>query len=103
MCHLVQHVTRDTGMQLWTEEATLGDAMLTCLGRLPRVQWMITTLGKRGSALVHRSHAAPDASSAVLDEKLNEMLQHVAEQQPSSGDFEGCTTSDGLQIRSALR
>ena len=99
----MQRVTHGTGMQLWTEEATLGDAMLTCLGRLPHVQWMITTLGKRGSALVQRSPAAPDASSAVLDEKLNEMLHHVSEQQPSSSDFEGCTTRDGLPIRSALR
>ena len=87
-------------MQLWTGEANLGDSMLACLERLPRAQWMITTLGQRGSALIHRSDAAAGAEGVVLNDKLEQMLRQVASNKQEA-EFTGCTTEEGLQIRQA--
>lgn len=92
---------RNASMQLWTQEANLGDAMLTCLQRLPHLKYMITTLGKRGSALVQRSEVAPNAGSVTLDEQLANMLQQVNDGQRHTDTFQGCM-HESLQIRSEL-
>jgi hypothetical protein len=41
-------------MQEWTGEATLGDALLSLAGRLPRCQVLITTRGTQGAVMLER-------------------------------------------------
>lgn len=38
----------------WTGEQGVGDAVTSMFARIPRAQWMITTLGKKGSVLLER-------------------------------------------------
>ncbi len=47
-------------LQECTGEACIGDALIKLMGALPRAQWILTTLGKRGSVLVQRGNATPD-------------------------------------------
>lgn len=37
-------------MQEWTGEASLGDALTRILQQLPRVRWLVTTLGAQGTS-----------------------------------------------------
>ena len=41
-------------MQECTGEACMSDALISLMGALPRAQWILTTLGKRGSVLLQR-------------------------------------------------
>ena len=100
-------------LQQWTGEATLGDALHTTLARLPRVKFMITTLGKKGSVLIARSDsqtAAHEADQetdqevvqeAVLEDLLNSMLKKRngdrIEATVNSRPL-GCTARDGTHI-----
>lgn len=104
-------------MQQWTGEATLGDALLTSLARLPKAKFLITTLGKKGSVLIARSDrqeaaqgtAQETAQEAVLEDLLDNMLKKVASSSPAgngSGDRNGdggsklgCTARDGTHIK----
>jgi len=71
-------------VQLWTGKATLGDAMLSTLQQLPRLKWMITTLGKRGSVLINRQDPQQHSEEAVLEDKLNSMLSSLDSSSSSS-------------------
>ena len=94
-------------MQRWTSKATLGDAMLSTLQRLPRVKWVVTTLGRRGSVLVERQSPTKDAEEVVLEEKLNALLTDVADDASYGGRQGGdandgpadCTCPSGVSIR----
>ena len=101
-------------LQQWTGEATLGDALHTTLARLPRVKFMITTLGKKGSVLIARSDsqtAAQEtdqeaAQEAVLEDLLHSMLKNVSSNHAGDGDGDGdssrllgCTARDGTHIK----
>ena len=54
--------------------------MLEMLRRLPRAQWLISTLGEKGSILLQRpGHGAmaPNASVAELDSVLGSLFSQV--------------------------
>lgn len=86
-------------LQLWTQEATLGDAMLAMLQRLPKLKWMVTTRGKQGSVLLQRSAAAPDADTSALNNKLHDLSQQLADSDSSANPV-ACITDDNIYIRS---
>lgn len=48
------HVCAPLCMQEWTGEATLGDALLSLAGRLPRCKVLITTRGTQGAVMLER-------------------------------------------------
>lgn len=92
-------------LQLWTGKATLGDAMLATLQRLPRLKWMITTLGKRGSVLVERRQGQQHGEEAVLEDELNAMLSNVASSSgrqidEANAGATDCTSKNNTGIRS---
>ena len=47
-------LTGRRALQEWTGAEEVGAAMLSVLRRLPRTQWLLTTLGTRGSILLER-------------------------------------------------
>ena len=65
-------------VQSYTAQDTLGDAMICLLQQLPRLQWTITTLGKKGSVLVERAPPQDAADTVVLDDTINNMLSEAA-------------------------
>jgi len=61
-CITSKHFPQD-----WTAEEEVADAMLVMLARLPNLQFLLTTLGTKGSVLVERSEgAAADGEFAPL-------------------------------------
>ena len=91
-------------MQQWTGEATLGDAMYTTLQRLPNVKFVVTTLGKRGSVLLERCPDQQCQDEAVLNERLDSMLDEVNESRSStngddSSNSLGCSAKNSTYIR----
>lgn len=58
--------------------------MLGLLEQLPRVQWIITTLGKKGSVLVERASSKEAGEEAVLEDVLDSLLTEVASMNSSS-------------------
>ncbi len=104
-------------VQLWTGKANLGDAMLSTLQQLPRLKWMITTLGKRGSVLIKRQDPQQYSEEAVLEDKLNSMLNSLESSSSSSSSSlasssrqggaaiasaAGCTSQSNVHIRSVI-
>ena len=69
--------------------------MLGLLEQLPRVQWMITTLGKKGSVLVERASPQDAEGEAVLEDVLNNMLSEAASSSSSSSSSNGANDSAG--------
>lgn len=53
-------------MQEWTGEATLGDAVTRILLQLPRVRWLVTTLGAQGTSLLAPRAAIPSFPDSAL-------------------------------------
>ncbi len=84
--------------------------MLSILQQLPRVKWMITTLGKRGSVLVQKQDTQHQQDNAVLEDQLKTMLRQVASSshtKSSAGDGAGagagaadCISQSKTHIRS---
>ncbi len=88
-------------VQLWTGKATLGDAMLSTLQQLPRLKWMITTLGKRGSVLINRQDPQQHSEEAVLEDKLNSMLSSLDSSSSSSSSLASSSRQDEAAKASA--
>ena len=93
-----------TCMQQWTGEATLGDALYTTLQRLPDVKFVVTTLGKRGSVLLERCPNQQHQGEAVLNERLDSMLDEVNESRTSingnnGSNSLGCAATNSTYIR----
>ena len=86
-------------MQSYTAQSTLGDAMLCLLKQLPRVQWIITTLGKRGSVLVEKTSPQGAEEEAVLEDALNSILTEAARSSSSSNN--SSSSSHGGQSQAA--
>ncbi len=80
-------------VQLWTGKANLGDAMLSTLQQLPRLKWMITTLGKRGSVLIKRQDPQQCSEEAVLEDKLTSMLSSLDSSSSSSSSSSSLASS----------
>lgn len=81
--------------------------MLGLLEQLSRVQWIITTLGKKGSVLVERASPQDAEGEAVLEDTLNNMLSKAASSSSSNGAGHGpksqavCTSKTQAKIRQA--
>jgi len=97
------HFPRD-----WTGVDAVGSAMALMLHRLPRVQWVITTQGARGSILFERANSldhdtTSDGSTFSEADQLIEELFHEASS--STGKFSGnsagaivCRSESGTDI-----
>ena len=88
-------------VQLWTGKATLGDAMLCTLQQLPRLKWMITTLGTRGSVLIKRQRPQQCSEEAVLEDKLNCMLSSLDSSSSRCSSLASSSRQDGAVKASA--
>ncbi|KAK9822288.1 hypothetical protein WJX74_003194 [Apatococcus lobatus] len=81
-----------------TGESCLADALISLLGLLPRAEWMLTTLGTRGSVLLQRhKQGAEGCEEARLTTVMDDLLaaaqgQAISHQQP------GCTSQSGIRI-----
>ena len=87
--------------------------MICLLQQLPRVQWVITTLGKKGSVLVEKAPPQGAEEEAVLEDMLNKMLTEAAGSSSSnssstngaskhsltSSDHAACTSKTQVQVR----
>lgn len=94
-------------MQSFTSQSTFGDAMIRLLQQLPRVQWIITTLGKKGSVLVEKASPEDAEEDAVLEDMLNKMLTEASSSSSSSStrstsgaSKHGCVSSDSAACTS---
>ena len=90
-------------MQAWTGEEAIGDALLSTLRRLPHAEWVVTTLGSRGSVLLQR---AERQSAPAEPQRVDDMLDRLWEQARSAAGGSAsqdaaCTTPDGTPIRYA--
>lgn len=52
-----------------TGEACLADALISLMGILPNAQWLLTTLGKRGSVLLQRPSQTNDSIKVHISSK----------------------------------
>lgn len=87
--------------QKWTGEGCLGDALAVAFQRLPHVQWMVTTLGKRGSVMLQRPEVglAEPAEPAVAEDLVEQLFQQAAASAGASGSREvACISSAGVEI-----
>ena len=78
----------------------LGDALLGTLHQLPRVVWLMTTLGSKGAVLLQR--APPDeaaAKEAVLEELLSELHSRAEQARPDEDASPACASHSGVIIR----
>ena len=93
--------------QEYTDKGCLGNAMLSILQQLPNVQWMITTLGKRGSVLLQQQQPQQGMQSIVLEDEITAMLSSVSSSSSSSSsrgqsiddESVGCLSRNNVPIR----
>eukprot|EP00798_Chlamydomonas_sp_ICE-L_P024090 gene24090-9664_t len=86
--------------QDWTGEAELADAILATFARLPKAQFLITTLGTKGCVMLERptgssTDGATKELSGVID-KLQLKCSTIAE---TPGDKADCVSQSGVEIR----
>ena len=99
----------------WTGEESLGNAVIKTFARLPKVKWMITTLGKKGSILLERtnndSSSTPTTAPSGIAEDIFEKLFIEAEEENNNSKkvkvntsagkkarLRGCITANGIEI-----
>lgn len=96
----------------WTGESCIGDAITSTFSRLPKVKWMITTLGSKGSVLLERqtgsreisgalnggSSSSGEATTTVVTENLINDLFAQASSTESTNNNTACIASTGLEI-----
>lgn len=83
--------------QNWTGEGCVGDAIAAVLARLPRVKWMITTLGKRGSVLLERAEGGEAAEEAAED-VIGRLFEEAAAAEEPAAQEPACTSANGVDI-----
>lgn len=87
----------------------MGDAILAAFHRLPEVQWMVTTLGSKGSVLLERVDLAEGSSAepAVLEDLLEGTFAELsragsahsaAAAQRNGGGQPACVSGTGVEI-----
>ena len=81
--------------------------MLSVLSSLPKAQWVLTTMGTKGSALLKRAPPGQMHNEAVvLDALLEQLFEKVTADGSSNGNGAGgdvaCVSSNGVQIRYSL-
>lgn len=94
------YVVTSTGFpKAWTGHSCLGDALVSMLDRLPRVQWIITTLGSQGSVLVrrHASSPLPTGDSMEGQTLINDLFEKLAKANSFSQKV-ACTSQNGVDI-----
>ena len=72
------------------------------LQRLPHAEWVVTTLGSRGSAFMQRAEMHAGAELQKVEQLLDSLWAKAESGggTASSADAPACTTPDGIQIRS---
>ena len=96
-------------VQEWTGEENLGAALQAILLHLPHAQWVITTLGGRGSILLQRQPAhSADQHQPVGETTLNDVIDELMQQTRAAGssDYQphgevACTSPNDVAIGSA--
>lgn len=88
-------------LQSFTSQSTLGDAMICLMQQLPRVQWIITTLGKKGSVLVEKASPQDAQEDAVLQDMLNKMLTEASSSSSKTSSTNGASRHGCVSIDSA--
>ena len=92
----------------WTGEGCIGDAIAATFARLPRVKWMITTLGKKGSVLLERMDflagegEEKEEEAVVAEELIEGLFKRAAAGESSEKEDKGivaCTSASGVEIK----
>lgn len=87
-------------MQAWTGEESTGDALLSTLQRLPHAEWVVTTLGSRGSVFLQRAEQQASSEPQKLDDVLGALWERVTSgERSSTSGGAACTAPDGTEIR----
>jgi hypothetical protein len=89
-------------MQSWTGEATVGDGLVSTFRRLPHIEWMMSTLGRRGSVLLERPISSSSIESeggdgVVADEVLGRLFAEASGDAGSSSPVV-CTSANGTGV-----
>jgi len=90
----------------WTGEECQGNAIIKTFARLPRVKWMMTTLGKKGSILLERrtDKTKSNSDSNTLEEGVAEdvfkrLFEKVEEGNSKKEEtLQGCSSASGVEI-----
>ena len=69
-------------LQAWTGESNTADALLSMLQRLPHAEWVVTTLGSRGSAFMQRAEMPADTKPQKVQQLMTASGQR---QSPGEG------------------
>eukprot|EP00884_Botryococcus_braunii_P008294 jgi/Botrbrau1/17466/Bobra.0054s0053.1 len=82
----------------WTGELQLGDALTVLLQRLPRVRWLVTTLGPQGAVYIERveGEEAKGAEEVSLDALLVKMMERA--DRLTSASAPAATSPTGARI-----
>jgi sugar/nucleoside kinase (ribokinase family) len=86
----------------WTGEECQGNAIIKTFARLPRIKWMITTLGKKGSILLERTDSTTSSNNDTIieggaAEDVFEKLFAEAKEN-NTKPLRGCTSASGVEI-----
>lgn len=91
----------------WTGEECQGNAIIKTFARLPKVKWMITTLGKNGSILLERradntgtTGESNSIKEGVAEDVFKNLFAEVEEKRSPRKEktLRGCTSADGTEI-----
>lgn len=91
----------------WTGEECQGNAIVKTFARLPRVKWMITTLGKKGSVLLERRNDTNSSNDecttieeCVAEDVFRKLFAQVEEEKASREEetLRGCSGENGVEI-----
>ncbi|KFM29109.1 putative sugar kinase YihV [Auxenochlorella protothecoides] len=95
--------TNATFPKTWTQELSLGSALLCMLGRLTSARWLVTTLGPSGLVAFQRQEGSgePIGSGADLDRLMQKLWGEAdARRKGIEGSEEAaCTALNGSLVR----
>ncbi|KAK9756811.1 hypothetical protein RND81_01G122400 [Saponaria officinalis] len=82
--------------QAWTEASSVPKALLSMLSRLPKVKFVIVTLGEDGCVMLERS----DSEAAVVDEMdIDEVLKSLKQRAPDNSSIPSSISSSLMKLR----
>ncbi|KAL6774519.1 hypothetical protein ACKKBG_A25310 [Auxenochlorella protothecoides x Auxenochlorella symbiontica] len=95
--------TNATFPKTWTQELSLGSALLCMLRRLTSARWLVTTLGPSGLVAFQRQEGSgePIDSGADLDRLMQKLWDEADARRKGTGGSEeaACTALNGSLIR----
>ncbi|XP_021722143.1 ribokinase-like [Chenopodium quinoa] len=82
--------------QVWTEASSVPTALLSMLLRLPKVKFVIVTLGEDGCIMLERSHNKASNSEEMCIDEVFESLKRKA---PSDDSKPSCVSSSVVTLK----